>query len=381
MIPLETNEVGNYSFDYFSIDIIEDKFLFGGKEYPLGEFTKDVANLSDEFISKLMTPCYVINDVYHNFRWCGNVTSEDYIAVKKAIHEIINIVKTVKPFCYYNIEKSKEKVDVVFHDDSIERYLNPKTQEESELIDYAIQSMLSYIYFVNDIANFKNIAVKFTEFFMADSSRSKKDIAVKAMYFFTNPTSIQQVSTTKKLDVLNSVNLRTWVMHVPVVIPYPDSDFAIARRLYFTRFMDFLVTELFEAMSRGHYLWRCGVCGKYFLMTTAHKQLYCSTVNEEYGVPCTNVARHRRVVKTEMKKERKKDSPQHILWQKRYNSIRKNKSLGKYSKAISDEAKRIIDQNYERTQFDFDYAENEYESDMNLKKIYEEAIKNVEHQV
>ncbi len=145
--------------------------------------------------------------------------------------------------------------------------------------------------------------------------------------------------------------------------------------------MDFLITELFEALSRGHYIWKCGVCGKYFLMTTAHNQLYCSTVNEEYGVPCTNIARNRRKVKLEYKPESRKDTPQYILRKKRLNSVRKNKSLGKYSDAVSAEAKKIIDRNYERAQFDFDYSEKEYEADMNLKKIYEEAIKNVDARI
>lgn len=30
---------------------------------------------------------------------------------------------------------------------------------------------------------------------------------------------------------------------------------------------------------------------------------------------------------------------------------------------------------FERAQFDFDYAENNYEEEMNLEKIYEKAMK------
>lgn len=30
---------------------------------------------------------------------------------------------------------------------------------------------------------------------------------------------------------------------------------------------------------------------------------------------------------------------------------------------------------FKRAQFDFDYAENNYEGEMNLEKIYEEAMK------
>lgn len=77
-----------------------------------------------------------------------------------------------------------------------------------------------------------------------------------------------------------------------------------------------------------------------------------------------------------MKKQRKSDSPYYLLWNKRYSSIRKNKSLSKYSEAVSAKAKKIIDEKFERAQFDFNYAENCYEDEMNLEKIYEEATKN-----
>lgn len=65
-------------------------------------------------------------------------------------------------------------------------------------------------------------------------------------------------------------------------------------------------------------------------MTTAHKQLYCSTVNPKYGVPCSYAAKHPEVVKRKMERQKKTDSPYYLLWRKRNDLIRKNKSLGKY---------------------------------------------------
>ena len=106
--------------------------------------------------------------------------------------------------------------------------------------------------------------------------------------------------------------------------------------------------------------------------------MYCSNVNEEYGAPCSNVASHPNIVKKKLKKESKKDSPIYILWQRRYNSIRKNKSNGTYDEAVSAEAKKIIDAKRDRARIDFDYAKNEYEKEMELDLIYEEALRNVD---
>lgn len=94
-------------------------------------------------------------------------------------------------------------------------------------------------------------------------------------------------------------------------------------------------------------------------------------------MPCSYVAKHLEITKTKLDKESKKDGPLYDIWRKRNNSIRKNKSLGKYSDAVSAEAKRIIDKKFEIAQIDFDYAKEQYEKEMDLKLIYDEAVKNV----
>ena len=52
-----------------------------------------------------------------------------------------------------------------------------------------------------------------------------------------------------------------------------------------------------------------------------------------------------------------------------------NKSLSKYNANVSAKAKELIDYYFNLANVDFDYAENQYEKDMELSKIYEEAMK------
>lgn len=92
-------------------------------------------------------------------------------------------------------------------------------------------------------------------------------------------------------------------------------------------------------------------------------------------MPCSYVAKHPEITKRKMKKQKKSDSPYYVLWNKRYSSIRQNKSLGKYSANVSAKAKELIDYYINLANVDFDYAENQYEKDMELSKIYEEAMK------
>lgn len=382
MVYIERDEVGIYNPTYFSIDIIDDYFMMGGKKYILGQFIADVANLSAEYIKGLLRLTVRLFENYSEIQVAGGYVRDNFIKAKEQANEIINYLQDTAPFCYYNVDQVRELLEKYFCSSSYERYDSLETTEDISLLDDANQLLKSVCYIGNDIANFNHVIINFTEFIMMGNSRKKDSLAIDAFTFFSSEKYMQFFEQANAIPFMAGVNLRPWVTQVPVALPDFETDsVAIARQLYFTRFMDFLITELFEALSRGHYIWKCGVCGKYFLMTTAHNQLYCSTVNEEYGVPCTNIARNRRKVKLEYKPESRKDTPQYILRKKRLNSVRKNKSLGKYSDAVSAEAKKIIDRNYERAQFDFDYSEKEYEADMNLKKIYEEAIKNVDARI
>ena len=166
---------------------------------------------------------------------------------------------------------------------------------------------------------------------------------------------------------------RTKASVMPVIEKVNGENY-IFRKVYYNNLKDFLYTDLFEGYIHGHYLWRCGICDDYFFMTTAHRQLYCSKVNPKYGVPCSYVAKHPEAIKRKMEKQKKTDSPYYLLWKKRNDLIRKNKSLGKYDEEVSAKAKEYIDDCFEEARLDFEYAETQYEMDMETEMIYKAAM-------
>ena len=379
MLQLESAEIGIYNLDYFSIDIVGNEFIMGGKKYPLGQFTLDIANLSKDFVTELLYLGTTLNVIYHTIVNSEHYIKDGFITARIQIHRIIDLIKDIKPFCYFNITASKSIVDDVFSDENLKRFNDLNDEDIYQKFIMALELMKIYFYIPNDIANFGTVAINFTETFIQMNSRTKKDLAICAYSFFNDKDVLSKLENANPLKDTDGTNLRPRVTQVPIIsFDKETKSPVIARRLYFGRLMDFLITEFFEAMQCGHYIWRCGVCDKYFLMRSARKQLYCSTVNERYGVPCSYVAKHPELVKRDLQRQKRNASPIYDIWRRRDNSIRKNKSLGKYSGAVSAEAKRIIDEKYERAQFDFDYAGKEYESEMNLKLIYDEAIKNVE---
>lgn len=81
-----------------------------------------------------------------------------------------------------------------------------------------------------------------------------------------------------------------------------------------------------------------------------------------------------------MPKQKKKDGFGYALWQKRYNSLRNEKSKtntgassAKYDIDVCDKAMELAKRHYEEAQIDFEYAQNQYEQDMVLLNLIAEA--------
>ena len=158
------------------------------------------------------------------------------------------------------------------------------------------------------------------------------------------------------------------------MVEHSDGESHIFRKVYYSNLKDFLYTDLVESYRHGHYLWQCGICDDYFFMTTAHKQLYCSKVNPKYGVPCAYVAKHPEVLQRKPEQQKKTDSPHYLLWKRRSDLIRKNKSLGRYDDAVSAKAKEYIDSCFELARVDFEYAITQYDKDMDMTNVYRKAM-------
>lgn len=380
------------TFDYFAVDFDDKNIILHNKKSPLGYISNCIANLPKEDATNLLIHSGKINQHWQKLKLDG-YSRKLFQNIFADTNKMIDYMQTLEPFKYFDVEKSRDTILKLFGDNALNDYeyllqhltINYATMndteikklEEIEKKSKTAESVLkTYSYIGLDTANFGTMIINYVENFIKEDSRTKENIAKFTCDIFDNEEIQRRLAASNPAAmVMDGFSLKPHQSVVPT-IKSENGKYKIIRRMYFGRMMDFFVTEFFEALTKGHYVWKCGVCNKYFLMTTAHKQLYCSTVNKKYGVPCSYVAKHPEITKRKMEKQSKIDSPYYILWKKRYNSIRKNKSLGKYSKEVSAKAKKIIDMKFEKAQIDFDYAENHYEEEMVLTNIYKEAMEN-----
>ena len=233
----------------------------------------------------------------------------------------------------------------------------------------------SYIYLAGDTLNFLSVANMYFVNLTENDKRTKHELAELAREMFGDPEIIEKIEQSNHTEAFNNFTLHPTVEYAPVIMT-TESGSVLGRRIMFNRMLNFYVTDLFEGLAAGHYSWQCGICHRFFFMETAHKQLYCSTVNPEYGVPCAYVAKN----KLNMPKQKKKDGFGYAIWKKRYDSLRnekhktnKNLPSAKYDIDVCDKAIELAKRHYEEAQIDFDYAQNQYEQDMVLRNLINEA--------
>lgn len=365
----------------FSVTYRKDKFALSDKEYPIGYTSFLVMDTDSRFIDE-----NIFEDlrIFTEELLDKDFSTTDFLDYHSKIISAIDVLSKYEIFKIFNIKKCKEEINKLFTEEKIKLYeeYDRFTKNEyriniSEKLDELIKSSidletaLSIGFFISsavkELEYYSSVVFQITNKIVKNNARTKTELA-QAFNDFVNDPYMNFIFE------VNSHPFGTRATIIPVV-ESANGTSKIFRKVYYNNLKDFLMTDLFEGYIHGHYLWRCDICDRYFFMTTARNQLYCSTVNKKYGVPCSYIAKHPEVTKRKMKKQRKSDSPYYVLWKNRYDSIRKNKSLSKYSADVSAKAKDLIDYYFNLSNVDFDYAENQYEKDMELSKIYEEAIK------
>ena len=385
---IETKPIGDANFYKFSVDFIGDDFILGGKTLPLGIITHDILNIPADKLLSIFKTGDKLNKLYNRLN-AENYSDELFIKIRETILEIIKLIKKIKPFSYFSIKDEYNHVKELFDDSKIEMWKRSFASmpipninfvpEDTAIYDNVIvltEFIKSYIYLCADTFNFYKVAMMYFVNLTENGFRDKVLLADFTKEFFGSEQVLGWIEELNATEITHNFTLEPGVWMAPVVLKNKDGLTMLGRRIHFDRMLNFYVTDMFEGLAAGHYSWQCGICHKFFFMTTSHNQLYCSNVNPEYGVPCAYVAKN----KLNMPKQKKKDGFGHDIWQKRYNSLRNEKSKtknslpsAKYDIDVCDKAIELAKRHYEDAQIDFDYAQNQYEQDMILVNLIAEA--------
>lgn len=365
----------------FEVTYKKDAFVIDGKEYPLG-YTSYLA-VQPECRFTDTTAFVELKNLAD--RLSNDFTYDDLTEYRNKILDAIASMKKKSFFLIFDLEKNQERVSFLLSEERINRYIelndmirngfDLSTPEKADHADSLMKglndfyTMLSISRIINsavsDLTSYASLVFQLTHKIVENGARTKSQLAEAFGDFLSDPYLSSIFHTDHQ-------PFRTKASVIPVV-EKENGENHIFRKVYYNQLKDFLYTDLFEGYRHGHYLWQCGICDDYFFMTTAHKQLYCSTVNPRYGVPCSYVAKHPEVLQRKPEQQKKTDSPHYLLWKRRSDLIRKNKSLGKYDEVVSAKAKEYIDSCFELARVDFEYAATQYMNDMEMTNVYQKA--------
>lgn len=384
---IETKPVGETHLSHFAVDFGDADIRLNGKQYPTGKVTHDILCLPPEWVKAL----FYKGDALYALccRWTDEgYSTELFSEIKNRLFDILDYIKAIPPFCYFDIDGEYTALNNFFYQDALQHYeedfrkygtffyeqlpYENKLRAHMTAFSWIVSS---YIYLTGDTLNFLSVANMFFVNLTENDKRTKSELAEFARTVFGDPEITEKIMQSNHTGAFNNFTLHPTAEVAPVIIE-TESGSVLGRRMVFNRMLNFYVTDLFEGLAAGHYSWQCGICHRFFFMETAHKQLYCSTVNPEYGVPCAYVAKN----KPNMPKQKKKDGFGYAIWKKRYGSLRnekhktnKNLPSAKYDIDVCDKAIELAKRHYEEAQIDFDYAQNQYEQDMVLRNLINEA--------
>ena len=258
---IENSNEGYHLYNRFSADFSDDTVRLNNRNYPLGAVSKMAANISKSEMDEILKLGGKALNCYQTISVLG-YNRNVFLIHKDVILDMLSYMKKLEIFQCFDYEESKSLIDDLLSEESLDQYEDFLSTEKPLTEERVIE--------------LKKI-----------KKRYAYAIELGLIYAYIG------IDTNTVVPVIDEVN----------------GEYKILRRVYFSRMMDFFVMDFFEALSHGHYLWQCGICGKYFLMTTAHRQLYCEEKNPQYDVPCKYVAKHPEITNGKKESQRKEITP------------------------------------------------------------------------
>ena len=375
----------SHSNGFFTADYRDGRVYFDGKNYAAGVFAVHLLNQYYVNDTAARIGVFCDNVHYNILRQIkrGNLVISELEKTGENLLELIKALPSLRPFDAIDMPALKERIETLFTKETGERiyeyfrmkskisaldqneiasagitaYYDNALNEEGERLIAEITHIIS---FFNDLSSDMIAAhKKLTEFVrrLPDAERyDEKHLLPLALEIF-GPAPFPVMSE-----------------YISVQKNKASSGETVARRMYFDRYYAFILTDFFEGLHYGHYTQRCQICGKYFLMQSARKQIYCSygIAPEEYRGKKITCRKYAAVMH---RKERAESDPVTVLYDKRCAAIRSEKSRGTITEEFAKAAKDLALEHKYRAHNDDVYARKQYKTDMSREKLYTDAKK------
>ncbi len=369
---------------FFSADFRDGRIRIDNKTYPAGTFATHLLNQYYKDDTAARVSSYVMNNwTVQESLTKGYLNSRTLEKVGKDILHILDALPKLKPFDRLDIEGERQLISETFTEengDFIVEYFRRKSfilamddgaivndlppeydKEFFTTADDLLSLIWQKLYFYDDISSQMREAFEgLTEFC------DRLDEAER----FDEPNLLPLA-----LDIFGNEELDMTSEYIAIRKTAKSKSLVTARRMHFDNYYSFVLTDFFEGLHYGHYPRRCPICKRYFLMTSARRQVYCNGT-----APYTlkgNPITCRKYAARIKEKERSEGNPIYPIYKSRCSAIRVEQKRSTITAEFAAIALKVAKEYWQKAKHDDDYANGQYKADMKREKIYMETDRRI----
>lgn len=271
---------------FLTADYRDGRVRTGSKTYAAGAYAVHLLNqyYKNDTAARL--------SVYKQHGWnaaeqiaAGYLKETDFISAGTEIGLILDTLPILKSFDQFNIDGERNRIYDLFSENNAKQITNffhrrsaVESKAQMELDLDLLPPEYDKVFFKESNARIAEIMETFAFYnaISTDMQKAYKQLTVFASRVDEANRFDEEHLLPIALEVFGSVPFPVTTEYVPTRKNAKSKTETLARRLYFDSYYSFTITDFFEGLHYGHYPRRCGVCKKYFLMTSARRQQYCN---------------------------------------------------------------------------------------------------------
>ena len=368
---------------FFRADYRDGRVHIGVKSYPAGTFATHLLNQFYENDTAARIGVFTTDSwQLENMLRIGYINISNFVKAGERMVNIFTALPWLKPFDMLGTNDERNRVADLFSEENgniLSEYFSRRAKV-SEMD--AAQTIFHHLPKEYDKAFFSGAErliseVNSTLKFYDTLSDDIRNAFQKLRTFTTRVDDADRLDEEHllpiALEIFGSVPFPVTTEYVPIKKTSKSTSATLARRLYFDSYYSFVVTDFFEGLHHGHYPRQCGICNKYFLMTSARRQQYCNGIApyEVRGRKTTC----RKYAASINRKELAAADPVVDIYNRRCSAIRTEKGRGTITESFAKMATELAKEYKFKALQNSDYANGQYALDMSREKLYTETDK------
>ena len=368
---------------FFRADYRDGRVHIGGKSYPAGTFATHLLNQFYENDTAARIGVFTTDNwQLENMLRIGYVNISDYVKAGERMVNIFTALPWLKPFDMLGTDNERNRVSELFSEENgniLSEYFSRRAKvsdmDTAQTIFHQLPKEYNKEFFSKAEVLFKEVTntLKFYDTLSDDIRNAFHNLRTFTTRVDDADRFDEEHLLPIALEIFGSVPFPVTTEYVPIKRTSKSTTATLARRLYFDSYYSFVVTDFFEGLHHGHYPRQCGICNKYFLMTSARRQQYCNGIApyEVRGRKTTC----RKYAASINRKELAAADPVVDIYNRRCSAIRTEKGRGTITESFAKMATELAKEYKFRALQNSDYANKQYALDMSRERLYAETDK------